>query len=149
MLTGTKLFAGDSEIGVLDAVRECRIRSPREIVPAIPESVERIVFKALDKSPEGRYQTAGEMEHDLKSELDGIKPTPSLKDLGAYLHSLFHPSATDAPPPAAVTGSGISEAVTATPTPEREPTPSPKPGKPRLRSPKPGKPPTRSPKPGK
>ncbi len=89
LLTGSKLFTGDSEISVLDAVRECPPRSPREIVPAIPKEVESIVQKALAKSPEDRYQRAGDMEHDIKSVLDLIKPTPGLKDLASYMDALF------------------------------------------------------------
>ncbi len=91
VLTGTQLFSGDSEISVLDAVRECRIRSPREIVPEIPEEVDRIVSKALAKSPEERFQTAGDLEQEITAVLDNLRPTPSQKDLASYLHSLFEP----------------------------------------------------------
>ncbi len=89
VLTGKQLFSGDSEISVLDAVRECRIRSPREIVPEVPEEVARIVLKALAKSPEERFQTAGDLEQEIRAVLDNLRPTPSQKDLAAYLHSLF------------------------------------------------------------
>ena len=89
VLTGNQLFSGESEIGVLDAVRECQIGSPREIVPAIPEEVARIVLRALAKSPDERFQTAGELEHEIRAVLDNLRPTPSQKDLSAYLHTLF------------------------------------------------------------
>jgi len=98
LLTGERLFTGDSEIGVLDAVRECRIRSPREIGPEIPKAVERIVLKALAKRPEDRYPTAGEMERDLRAALDAVQPTPGQKELGAYLESLFEPAAIGGEP---------------------------------------------------
>ena len=100
LLTGAKLFTGDSEISVLDAVRECQVKSPREIVPAVPREVESIVLKALAKNPEVRYQRAGDMEHDIKSVLDLIKPTPGLKDLASYMDGLFRRTAAAAPPPA-------------------------------------------------
>ncbi|MEM7355157.1 MAG: protein kinase, partial [Acidobacteriota bacterium] len=89
LFTGTKLFAGESEISVLDAVRECRVPSLRESVTDLPEDVERIALKALAKDAGERYQTAGEMEHEIKAVLDTIKPTPSQKDLSAYLQELF------------------------------------------------------------
>ncbi len=89
VLTGTQLFAGESEIGVLDAVRECRISSPRELVPEIPEAVARIALKALTKSPDERYQTAGELEQEIRSVLDSLRPAPSQKDLASYLYDLF------------------------------------------------------------
>ncbi len=94
VLTGTQLFEADTEIGVLDAVRECRIRSARELVPEIPEEVDRTLKKALAPTPEARFQTAGELEHELQAALDVMRPAPSQKDLAAYLRSLF--SASDA-----------------------------------------------------
>jgi serine/threonine protein kinase/DNA-binding response OmpR family regulator len=123
LLTGERLFTGDSEIGVLDAVRECRIRSPREIDPEIPEEVERIVLKVLAKRPEDRYPTAGEMEHDLKEALDAVQPTPGQKDLGAYLASLFEPGgerASESSEKAARTG---TEKVVAAPEAAAAPAP--------------------------
>ena len=96
LLTGTKLFAGESEIGILDAVRECRVPSLRKSVPDLPEDVERIALKALAKSADERYQTAGEMEHEIKAALDRLKPPPSQKDLTLYLHSLFATRSADA-----------------------------------------------------
>ena len=93
VLTGTKLFSGDSEIGVLDAVRECKIPALRSLLPELPEEIDHIVLKALAKSPEDRFQTAGELEHEIKTVLDNLKPTPSQKDLAAYLHAVFKPDA--------------------------------------------------------
>ncbi len=89
VLTGTQLFTGESEIGVLDAVRECRIPSPRKLVPEIPEKVAAIVFKALAKSPDERYQTAADLEHDIGAVLDHLRQIPSQNMLAAYMRSLF------------------------------------------------------------
>ena len=52
VLTGTQLFSGESEIGILDTVRECRIQSPRRIVPEIPE-------EGLTYRPQGIGQDPG------------------------------------------------------------------------------------------
>jgi len=113
MLTGHKLFTGDSEISVLDAVRECRIRRPREVAPGLGEGIERIVLKALAKRPEDRYPTAGELEEDIKSFLLGLRPVPTQSDLADYLHRLF----VDAP--AAPAGEpGPARPAPATPVPE-------------------------------
>lgn len=92
VVTGEKLFTGDSEISVLDAVRECRVRNPRELVPDLPGSVERIILKSLAKTPEQRYQTAGEMEQDIQAVLRELDPAPSQKDLASFLEFLYHPS---------------------------------------------------------
>ena len=69
MLTARRLFAGESEISVLEAVREARIQSVREIEPGISEAVDAIVRRALAKDPDDRYQTAGEMQKELEAEV--------------------------------------------------------------------------------
>lgn len=43
--------------------------SPREFVSEIPISVEQIVFKCCQKSPDRRYQSMGELVADLKRSL--------------------------------------------------------------------------------
>jgi serine/threonine protein kinase/AmiR/NasT family two-component response regulator len=88
VLTGTKLFAGDSEIGVLDAVRDCRITSPRAIDPDIPEDAERVVLRALAKAPEDRYQSAGALAAELESVLASLPRQLTQADLAAYLAQL-------------------------------------------------------------
>ena len=110
MLTGERLFAGDNEISVLDAVRECYVRSPREIDPSVPQSAERIVLKALAKEPDDRYENAGEMQQELEAILYGLRPTPSQADLGLWLRRLDEATGLDdeARPGAAVeAGDGV------------------------------------------
>lgn len=85
VLTGTKLFTGDSEIGVLDAVRDCRLTSPRAIDPDIPEEAERIVLRALAKVPEDRYQRAGALAAELESVLASMPVQLTQADLAAYI----------------------------------------------------------------
>ncbi len=89
MLTGRRLFAGESEISVLEAVRECRVQSVREVEPGTSEAVDAIVRRALAKDPDDRYQTAGEMQKELESVLYTFKPTPSQEELGAHMRRLF------------------------------------------------------------
>jgi serine/threonine protein kinase len=91
VLTGERLFTGDSELNVLDSVRECRVRSPRDLVPDVPEEVDQIVHRALTATPEERYQTAKELEQDIKSALDSLRLTPSQGDLATYVGQLFNP----------------------------------------------------------
>ena len=108
MLTGRRLFAGESEISVLEAVREARIQSVREIEPGISESVDAIVRRALAKDPDDRYQTAGEMQKELEAVLYGFKPTPSQGELAAYMHRIYGDEAESAPAaPAAVAAAAI------------------------------------------
>lgn len=133
VLTGTKLFTGDSEIGVLDAVRDCRLRSPRDIVPTIPEEIERIVRKALAKNPEDRYSTAGQMEKEIMAALDAMRLAPTQRDLAEHMHHLFHTSPPPKPPaldislpPMASGGPGLSGTQSAAVRTDFRPAPPPK-----------------------
>src|ERR1700704_5459495 len=55
-LTGDRLFQGETDFSTLEKVRNVDIRPPREINPAIPEVVERVIMKALAKDVDDRYQ---------------------------------------------------------------------------------------------
>jgi hypothetical protein len=46
---------------------------PTKVNPNIPESVERVILKAMNKAKEHRYQTAGEMARALRDAL-GVAP---------------------------------------------------------------------------
>jgi serine/threonine protein kinase len=88
LLTGQKPFVGSSETSILDTVRECRVDPPTAIDPHIPQKVELVAMKALERDPEVRYQDAGEMHRDLERILhEGTAPTP--RDVTRFLESLF------------------------------------------------------------
>ena len=89
MLTGRRLFSGESEMSVLDAVREGRIQAPRDLDPRLPLEVNALVLKALARDPGDRFLSAGEMQREIDGILVSLKPAPTQADLGAYLHQLF------------------------------------------------------------
>ncbi len=97
MLTGRKLFTGDNEISILEQVREARVVPPSQFNEEVSSSVDRVVFKALQKDPNERYQTAGEMARDIDSILYDLKPTPTSADLAIYMHRIWSEEAV-APP---------------------------------------------------
>lgn len=67
MLTAKRPFDGDNPLSVaLKHVQEAPL-SLRKVNPLVPESLERIVFKALAKDPRKRYQTAEEFLSDLEA----------------------------------------------------------------------------------
>ena len=70
MLTGRVPFEGPTDFAILKAQIEDPPAPPRSLVPEIPEELERIVLKALEKSPDARFQTAGE----LRTALAGLGP---------------------------------------------------------------------------
>jgi len=88
MLTGQKPFLGTSEMSILETVRECRVAPPITVNPGIPEKMERVAMKALERDPEVRYQDAGEMHRDLERVLHERQP-PTPRDVTLLLEQLF------------------------------------------------------------
>ncbi|RKD24147.1 hypothetical protein BEP19_06990 [Ammoniphilus oxalaticus] len=67
MITGSVPFSGDSPISVALKHLQEEIIAPREINPSLPQSLENVVLRALVKDPLYRYQSAREMQLDLKT----------------------------------------------------------------------------------
>lgn len=69
MLTGRVPFEGDTTVAVaLQHIQDDMV-SPRQFLPEIPVSVEKIVLKCTQKKTERRYQTATDLIADLKRSL--------------------------------------------------------------------------------
>ena len=69
MLTGRVPFNGDTTVAIAIKHIQDEMPTPREYVPEIPISVEKIVLKCTQKSPDRRYQSMEEMIRDLKRSL--------------------------------------------------------------------------------
>ncbi len=69
MLTGRVPFNGETTVAIAIKHIQEDLPSPKEYVPEIPTSVEAIVLKCCQKSPDRRYQSMGELIADLKQSL--------------------------------------------------------------------------------
>ena len=69
MLTGRVPFNGETTVAIAIKQIQQPMPSPCEFVPEIPHSVEQIVLKCCEKSPDRRYQNMGELIDDLKRSL--------------------------------------------------------------------------------
>lgn len=69
MLTGRVPFNGETTVAIAIKHIQEELPSPRELVEEIPASVESIVMKCCQKSPDRRYQNMGELIVDLKKVL--------------------------------------------------------------------------------
>lgn len=69
MLTGRVPFNGETTVAIAIKHIQEEMPSPRDYIPEIPVSVEQIVFKCCQKSPDRRYQSMGELIDDLKKAL--------------------------------------------------------------------------------
>jgi serine/threonine-protein kinase len=73
-LIGKPPFLGDGRSATLELVRTTPPPSLRRQRPEIPEELEAICLKCLEKQPEGRYASAERLAADLQAWIDG-KPT--------------------------------------------------------------------------
>jgi serine/threonine-protein kinase len=89
-ITGYKLFAGGSDVEVLRNVVEGKIYPPSYFKEDIPEPVENILMRALNRNREERYQTAWEMKFDLDQFLARHEFTPSSIHLSNFLRQIYH-----------------------------------------------------------
>ena len=69
MLTGRVPFNGETTVAIAIKHIQEELPSPKEFVPEIPASVEGIVMKCCQKSPDRRYQNMQEVIADLKQSL--------------------------------------------------------------------------------
>jgi serine/threonine protein kinase len=67
LTTSRRLFRGEHDVETLRLVIGGPIPRPTTIDPRYPAELERIVQKALERDPSKRYQTAAELEADLRA----------------------------------------------------------------------------------
>lgn len=90
MLTGRKLFQGDSEVGTLEMLRKAKIEPlPSAVNMDLPSGLEAKVLKALAREASERYQNASDMELDLwGASVNVLEGNPVLA-LKQYMNDLF------------------------------------------------------------
>jgi eukaryotic-like serine/threonine-protein kinase len=66
MATGKRAFPGESPVTIIGEILHKEPKPIRESNPQVPEELQRIVVKTLEKDREDRYQTAHELMVDLR-----------------------------------------------------------------------------------
>jgi TolB-like protein/predicted Ser/Thr protein kinase len=74
MLTGELPFQGEHDQAVIHSILKEAPRPMSGLRPGIPEPLEQVVGKALEKDRDRRYQSADELLNDLRSLFEGIEP---------------------------------------------------------------------------
>jgi len=89
MVTGERLFLGESDFSTLEKVRAAEVPSPTEYNSEIPEELERILLKTLARDRDERYQWASELHDDLQRFLIVDHTIYNAKNLSALLREEY------------------------------------------------------------
>lgn len=90
MLTGERLFKGDSEINTLERVREAKVEPmPSTVNADLPPDLEARLLKTLARETSDRYQTAAEMEAEFGEILFQMLHGDPVVSLKQFMHKLF------------------------------------------------------------
>ncbi len=75
MLTGRKPFDSDNPVSIAVMHMHDIPEQPRAINPSIPQGLEEILYKAMEKDPANRYQSTTEMISDIETFKDNPEIT--------------------------------------------------------------------------
>jgi len=65
LLTGRRLFLGDSDFATLEMVRKAEVPPASATNPEVPPELDAILFRALTRDPDERYAWASDMADEL------------------------------------------------------------------------------------
>jgi tetratricopeptide (TPR) repeat protein len=89
MVTGGRMFTGDSTMQILAKVREAEFDSPDSVAPGLHPKVYKILNRALAREREERYQSSGEVLGDLEECMAELSLRPTAGGLAQYMKALF------------------------------------------------------------
>ncbi len=92
MLTGRLPYTGKSALAIMYKHKHDPIPSACRLKPELPESVDKVIAKAMAKDPNDRYQTATEMREALEALADFDLDMPTPKDGSPALTDECFPS---------------------------------------------------------
>lgn len=100
MVTGRVPYEAETPLAVLLKHVNAPLPLPRQIKPGLPEAVERVILKAMAKSPDDRFQTAEGMVETLQKAVAGLPTGIALPQPAAETVVTTAPTKiVSAPPP--------------------------------------------------
>ncbi len=90
MTTHSRLFNTNDQLLLMQQVISPEAVQPaHERNPAVPQSLSKIISKALEKDPDARYQDARALQAALDAWLSAQGPVPGSAELSELMHDLF------------------------------------------------------------
>src|SRR5690348_4987524 len=95
MVTGTMPFRGETSAALFDQILHKAPTSPVRLNPEVPQKLEEIINKALEKDPRMRFQTASDLRADLQRlKRDTDSGRSAVYAAAVEVPALPHPSKT-------------------------------------------------------
>ncbi len=89
LVTGKRLFKKATNQETIQAIQKCKFEMPSSARRDVPREYDKIVKKALEKTPKNRYADAGDLVHDLEKLLFKINPRFKPIQAIAFLQDIF------------------------------------------------------------
>jgi serine/threonine-protein kinase len=89
LLTGRRLFSGENDAAILDNLLNGDIRVPSRYNEQVPEELDSIALKALQRDLDARYDKASSMARDLERVLAGFVELDRNRLIAELVQSLF------------------------------------------------------------
>ncbi len=95
LCTGKRAYtlgAGESEVALMERVRDAEIVKPRKVEKEIPRRLQNAILKALEMKPKNRFKTCGEFAAELQVVARKEMLLAGPADLASLVSQLFPPS---------------------------------------------------------
>jgi len=89
MLCGKRVFRTNDRKEILNRMENFRIKSIRAVNPDVPQQLDAIVMRALEKRTDDRYQSAWKMGKDLEFYMYHDRYGPTNEKLAEYIAKIF------------------------------------------------------------
>jgi serine/threonine-protein kinase len=89
ILTGERLFKRETETDTLRAVVGAELKTPSTVTRGVPKALDAVVMRALERTTEARYQSAGEFQRAIDGFLTRARLPATPSHLAAYMRELF------------------------------------------------------------
>jgi len=81
MVTGQVPYDADTPLAIILKHLNEPLPLPRKVIADVPPAVERVILKAMAKSPDDRYQSAGALAEALKAAVEKAERTAEVLDM--------------------------------------------------------------------
>ncbi len=104
MLTGELPYDADTPLGIAMKHVNGRLRTPKDVNPAVPDGINAITIRLLAKDPDDRYADDAELIEDLERVAAGLEPLGATARMAHATHAMPAVGTTSptrvSPPPA-------------------------------------------------